>query len=136
MENIINDIVNGHYKLYNFTTILSVKEKEYLIYLMNNESIMKKLNDSLNNINDKLDFNNIFDIILFISNLCIDNNKFNLDVINIIKILIEIIIYIKINKSNNEDLEIMYNMINSCIILLELSTKKKNISCFKLFKTK
>ena len=38
---------------------------------------MKKLNDFLDNINNKMEFINIFEIILFISNLCIDNNKYN-----------------------------------------------------------
>jgi vacuolar-type H+-ATPase subunit F/Vma7 len=122
MENIINDIINNKYELYNFTTILNKNEKDYLVYLVNDKNIMKEINESL----DNMELNNISKIILVISNMCIKNNKYNLNIINIIKILIEIIIYMKFDKSNNEELKNIYNTVEICLKLLELNPNKYN----------
>ena len=126
MDNIIKNILNDRYEVYDFRTKINMFDKEYLLYLFNNKQFINNIDVFLENIfkNDKIEFHDIPDVVLFICKLCIENkNNYNINIINITKIIMEIIIYITIDK-DNEDKEIIYNIIDTSINLLNINPKK------------
>jgi hypothetical protein len=128
IKNIIKNIVNDKQELYNFRTKLNKYDKKYLVYLFNNDKIMNKLDIFLDNIfrYDKIEFHNIPKIILFVSKICIENkNNYNINIINIIKIILEIIIYVSFD-SNINDKIVLYDIIDTSIDLLKINTYEYN----------
>jgi hypothetical protein len=128
MNTIINNIIYDKYELYNIKTRLTIYDKQYLVYLFNNQYIMNKLDIFLDEIfeNDKLYFHDIPKIVLFVSNLCIENkNNYNINIINIIKIILEIIIFISFEK-NNDDIIIINDIMDTSINLLKINPYKYN----------
>ena len=128
MNTIINNIIHDKYELYNIKTRLTIYDKQYLVYLFNNYYLMNKLDIFLDGIfaNDRLDFHNIPKIVLFVSNLCIDNrNNYNINIINIIKIILEIIIFISFDK-NDDDIIILNDIIDTSINLVKINPYKYN----------
>ena len=128
MNNIIKNITNDKYELYNFKTRLTIYDKEYLVYLFKNKEVMNKLDIFLDKIfiNEKMEFHEIPKIVLFVSKICIEYRyNCNIDIINITKIIMEIIIYITFEKKNDNSI-ILYDIINTSIELLKINPYKYN----------
>ena len=128
MNIIMNNIIYDKYELYNIKTRLTIYDKQYFKYLLTNQYFMNKLDIFLDDIfdNDKLEFHHIPKIVLFVSNLCIKNkNNYNVNIINIIKIILEIIIFISFNK-NDDDIIILNDIIDTSIDLLKINPYKYN----------
>jgi len=134
MNTIINNIIYDKYELYNIKTRLTIYDKQYFKYLLTNQYFMNKLDIFLDDIfdNDKLEFHYIPKIVLFVSNLCIKNkNNYNVNIINIIKIILEIIIFISFNK-NDDDIIILNDIIDTSIDLLKINPYKYKYNYLKI----
>ena len=134
INTIINDIIYDKYELYNIKTRLTIYDKQYFKYLLTNQYFMNKLDIFLDDIfdNDKLEFHYIPKIVLFVSNLCIKNkNNYNVNIINIIKIILEIIIFISFNK-NDDDIIILNDIIDTSIDLLKINPYKYKYNYLKI----
>jgi len=128
MNNIIKNITCDKYELYNFKTRLTIYDKKYLVYLFKNKEVMNKLDTFLDKIfiNEKMEFHEIPKIVSFVSKICIEYRyDYNINIINIIKIIMEIIIYITFEKKNN-DIIILYDIIDTSIELLKINPYKYN----------
>ena len=130
LENIIN-IINDSNNI-NITSVLSQDENEYLLKLFNkHDSILLELNNLTNEIvlDNKIDYHDIPNIILYISKLYISYfyiNK-NIDNYNIIEILYEIIIFTNLKDISTEEIIIINKILDISIELLKTNpTKIKN----------
>ena len=127
MENIIN-IINDPNNT-KITSVLSQYEKEYLLKLFDkHDSILIELTNLSNNIlsDNKIDYHDIPNIILYISKLYINYfyiNK-NIDNYNIIKFLAEVIIFTYIKDISIEEIILINKLIDISIELLKTSPNK------------
>ena len=127
MENLIN-IINDPNNI-KINSVLSPYEKEYLLKLFDkHDSILIELTNLSNNIlsDNKIDYHDIPNIILYISKLYINYfyiNK-NIDNYNIIKFLAEVIFFTYIKDISIEEIILINKLIDISIELLKTSPNK------------
>jgi hypothetical protein len=126
IKNIINILNNSDN--YNISISLNAYEKEYILKLFNNTSIIFELETFLKDLlfNDTIDYHDIPHIIYNLSNIYNNINNNKIDKLNIIRFITECIILTHMPSLSNEDILIIDKLINSSLNLLLFNYNKFN----------
>ena len=134
IKNIINILNNSNN--YNLSISLNNDEKDYILKLFNNYSIIFELETFLKDLllNNTIDYHDIPNIIYNLSNIYINyNNNNKIDGLNIIRFITECIILTHMTSLSNEDIIIIDKIINSSLNLLQFNhTKFYNNNIFSV----